>query len=213
MASPDAQSSELNTRRKQVDNGNGTQDYDDMFGYDVLDADGNKVGDVDGLWIDSDTGEPEYVGIYVSWLLRGKTHIIPLANTEIGDDTIQLPYTEDQIKNAPVFGTDVELTPEQEDEIYQYYGLDRATASPAATEGLAGAGTAASSSADTELVGAGTGVADTGMSDASTSAAGTGDVGGLEEALPEEGAPQVASREVEPGTSRLRRVTRSDRTE
>ena len=194
---------------------NGTQNYDDMFGYDVLDADGNKVGDVDGLWIDSDTDEPEYVGIYVSWLLRGKTHIIPLANAQIdeNDETIQLPYSEDQIKNAPVFGTDVELTPEQEDEIYQYYGLDRSTASPAATEGLAGAGTVASRPADTELVGAGTGAADTGLSDTATSGADTGNVSGLEEALPDEGEPRVASSDLEPGTSRLRRVTRGDRTE
>ena len=195
----------------------GTQSYDDMFGYDVLDADGNKIGDVDGLWIDSDTDRPEYVGIYVSWLLRGKTHIIPLANAQMEDDKIQLPYSEDQIKNAPVFGTDVELTPQQEDEIYQYYGLDRSTASPAATTAAgAGAVGARSVDSDTELAGVGStgaGTADTGLSDTSTVGAGTGDVSDLEGALPDEGEPRVASRDLEPGTTRLRRVTRSDRTE
>jgi sporulation protein YlmC with PRC-barrel domain len=204
----------LNDRKQEVAVDNGTQGSEDLFGYDVMDADGNKIGDVDGLWIDSDTGRPEYVGVYVSWLLRGKTHIIPLADAEISNDQIRLPYSEDQIKNAPVFGTDVELAPEQEDEIYQYYGLDRSTASPAATEGAAQAGTAAGAgSADTALAGAGTGVADTGLSGASASDAGTTVPSGPEGTPADQAEPQVASREVEPGTSRLRRVVRSDRTE
>ncbi|MBV9280199.1 MAG: PRC-barrel domain-containing protein, partial [Chloroflexi bacterium] len=107
----------------------GTQAPERLFGYDVMDSAGNKIGTADGVWVDDATSELEFVGVKTGWLM-GKTHIVPAAQAQIdgGSRTITVPYAEGQIKDAPSFGTDAELSPADEDQIYGYYGVDRSTA-------------------------------------------------------------------------------------
>src|SRR5438270_6099097 len=106
---------------------NNSQDPAQVFGYEVVDSNGNKIGTVDNVWVDDATNELEFVGVKTGWLF-GKTHIIPCAEAQIGDGQITVPYGEDQIKNAPSYGSDDELSPDDEQQVYSYYGLDRTTA-------------------------------------------------------------------------------------
>lgn len=105
----------------------GTARPDQLFGATVRDSAGDNVGDVDGVWVDDATDELEFIGIKTGFI-AGKTHLIPMANASVADGSVTVPYSKDQIKDAPSFGTDDALTPENEDEIYSYYGLDRSTA-------------------------------------------------------------------------------------
>lgn len=105
---------------------NSSQDPAQIFGYEVHDSAGNKIGKVDNVWVDDATNELEFVGVKTGWLM-GKTHVIPVANAQISDGTIQVPFDEERIKSAPSFSGDEELTQEQEDEIYGYYGEGRST--------------------------------------------------------------------------------------
>ena len=86
---------------------NNSQDPAQLFGYDVTDASGNKIGKVDNVWVDDATNELEFVGVKTGWLM-GKTHVIPVANAQISNGSIQVPFDEDQIKNAPSFSGDDE---------------------------------------------------------------------------------------------------------
>lgn len=97
-----------------------------IFGFQVTDSSGNRIGHVDNVWIDDTTNELEFVGVKTGRIM-GKTHVIPVGRSRISDHTIQLPFTAEQIKNAPSFSGDEELTPEQEEEIYSYYGDERST--------------------------------------------------------------------------------------
>lgn len=106
---------------------NGTTAPENLFGTEIMDSAGDKVGKVDGVWVDDATDELEFVGVKLGFIV-GKTHLIPMANGQVADGTITVPYSKDQIKDAPNFGTDDELSPENEDEIYSYYGIDRSTA-------------------------------------------------------------------------------------
>lgn len=100
-----------------------------LFGSGVAAADNDKIGTVDSVWVDDATGELEFIGVKTGWLF-GKTHIIPCANAEFsGDgDRISVPYGEEQIKNAPSYDADAELSANDEEQIYSYYGIDRTTA-------------------------------------------------------------------------------------
>ncbi len=106
----------------------GTTAPDQLFGSQVMDSAGDEVGDVDGVWVDDATDELEFVSVKLGFLV-GKPHIIPLANAQVSADGITVPYSKDQIKDAPSFATDDEISPEDEDEIYSYYGIDRSTSS------------------------------------------------------------------------------------
>lgn len=109
---------------------NSSTDPTQVFGYDVTDTNGNKVGKVDNVWVDDATNELEFIGVKTGWLM-GKTHVIPVANAQIADGSVQVPFDQDLIKNAPSFGGDEELSPEQEQEIYGYYGEGRSTSESA----------------------------------------------------------------------------------
>lgn len=103
----------------------GAHDPAQVFDFEVTDAAGETLGRVDKVWVDDVTNELEFVGVKMGRLI-GKTHIIPLADARIGEGTIRVPYDGETIKHAPTFGDD-ELSPQQEDTIYDYFGL----ASPA----------------------------------------------------------------------------------
>jgi len=175
---------------------------DQLFGQDVYDNAGNKIGSVDSVWVDDATGELEFVGVKTGWLF-GKTHIIPTQSAEIGNGQITFPYPESQIKDAPSFPSDHELAPTEENDVYSYYGTERSmTESPT---GLASdTGTAETTNIDET---------DTGYSNEYTSSsAGSGYDTQPEMTLSEENL-EVGKREVEAGRVRLRKVVRTEHEE
>jgi len=161
-----------------------------VFGYDVLDSTGNTIGSVDNVWVDDATNELEFIGVKTGWLF-GKTHVLPTADAQISSGSVTVPYSQDQIKNAPSFGGDSELSPENEDEIYSYFNIDRTTAT--SPTGLPAGGTGMRSSGS---------AGETKLTDE-----GSMDVPVSEEEL------QVGKRQVEAGTVRLRKVVRTEHEE
>ena len=183
---------------------NRTQTPEQLFGYDVLDSGGKKIGSVDNVWLDEATRQLEFVGVQTGWLGLGKTHLLPTADAQVDDArrTIQTTYDEEQIKSAPSYGAQVDLTPDDENRVYSYYGLQRSTApSPtglASTTGTAAAGAPGETS--------------TASGQAGGYVQDRGDISGQEEVrvpLTEEHLT-VGKRQVEAGRVRLRKVVRTE---
>jgi uncharacterized protein (TIGR02271 family) len=170
-----------------------------LYDCDVFDTDGNKIGSVDGVWVDDATNDLEFISAKTGGLFGG-THMIPLADAQISDGSITVPYGESQIKDAPSYPSDQELTPEQENEIYGYYGIQRTTA-PSPT-GLPAGGTTADYQSGTSAGYQGATGTDTTLTDQ----------GQTEIPLTEEEL-QVGKREVEAGRVRLRKVVRTEHQE
>ena len=186
-----------------------TQAPDRLYGYEVMDSAGKKIGKVDGIWVDDATNELEFVGVKTGWLM-GKTHIIPAAQAQIdgGSQSITFPYAEDQIKDAPSFGTDAELSPDDENEVYSYYGMDRSTA-PSPTDLPTGGGTETYGRADTTP----SAYQETGYQGSDTGFSGeTTDQENVNVPLSEEEL-QVGTRQVQAGNVRLRKVVRTEQQE
>ncbi len=181
----------------------GTQSPDQLFGREVTDSNGNKIGKVDGVWVDDATNDLEFIGVKIGRLM-GKTHIIPVTQGQTGSGTISVPYDESKIKDAPSFGADDELSPDDEDGIYSYYGVDRSTGQ--SPTGLpAGEQTGGYTTTDTDTRDYQTTGTDTRDYDTS----GTGERGMK---LSEEQL-QVGKRQVESGRVRLRKVVRTEHQE
>jgi len=180
-----------------------TQSPDQLFGCEVTDSNGNKIGKIDGVWVDDATNVLEFIGVKIG-MLMGKTHIIPVAQAQTGGGTISVPYAESQVKDAPSFGADDELSPDDEDQIYSYYGVDRSTRQ--SPTGLpTGEQTDGYTTTDTNTRDYQTTNANTRDSDTS----GTGERGMK---LSEEQL-QVGKRQVESGRVRLRKVVRTEHQE
>src|SRR5436309_753877 len=97
-----------------------------LIGYDLLDAAGTRIGRVDGVWVDDATDQLEFVGVETGDLDRA--HVVPATQAEIGASTIQVPFTAEQISDAPRFSIERELTALNEGAIYSHFGIERSTA-------------------------------------------------------------------------------------
>jgi uncharacterized protein (TIGR02271 family) len=85
--------------------------------------DGEKLGEIADIYLDRDTGEPEWAAIKTG-LFGAKVSFAPLADATQSGDGVQLPYTKDQLKDAPNAEADGELSQEEEAALYRHYGLD-----------------------------------------------------------------------------------------
>ena len=85
--------------------------------------DGEKLGTIADIYLDRDTGEPEWAAIKTG-LFGTKVSFAPLAEATHSGDGVQLPYTKDQLKDAPNAEADGELSQDEEAALYRHYGLD-----------------------------------------------------------------------------------------
>jgi uncharacterized protein (TIGR02271 family) len=92
-------------------------------GYDAVGPDAKKLGTVEDIYLDQETGEPEWVALKTG-MFGGKVSFAPLTQARQDGDTIVLPYDKDQIKDAPRVDADGALSQEEEAQLYRHYGLE-----------------------------------------------------------------------------------------
>jgi uncharacterized protein (TIGR02271 family) len=102
---------------------------DRFSGYEVYDHHYEKIGKVDDLFLD-EQDNPEYIGVKMGFLGTRST-LIPMDMVRVNDERhlIQVAADKVTVKDGPTFDDDREITPELEDEVYSYYGLQRPTTS------------------------------------------------------------------------------------
>jgi uncharacterized protein (TIGR02271 family) len=99
---------------------------DRFAGYEVYDQAGEKIGKVDDLFVD-ESDSPEYIGVKMGFLGMSST-LIPWEAVSSTDDegkAITVATDKATTKNGPTFDDDRDITPEFENEVYSYYGLQR----------------------------------------------------------------------------------------
>ncbi|SDZ23834.1 protein of unknown function, partial [Geodermatophilus africanus] len=115
-----------------------------VIGTTAVDADGDKIGKVSEVYLDDETGRPEWATVHTG-LFGTKETFVPLAQADLSGDTLRFPYDKAKVKDAPKVDTDGHLSPQEEQELYRYYGLGAGTTTDTTqtTTGTAGlAGTA-----------------------------------------------------------------------
>ncbi len=94
-----------------------------VVGRPAFDLSHHKVGDVGQVYVDTETGEPEWMTIRTG-LLGTKETFVPLRSAELHGDEVLVPFGADRIKHAPRVTTrDGELPASEEARLYDYYGL------------------------------------------------------------------------------------------
>lgn len=92
--------------------------------YTVADHEGDRIGSVDAVWEDH-TGQPAYVAVRTGWLGFGKAHVVPAQRAEVNEDKkiVRLPFSKEEIKSAPSFDSQDDITEETEFTISSHYGI------------------------------------------------------------------------------------------
>ena len=100
----------------------GTDTISRVIGQDVYDESGEKIGSAAEVYLDDETGQPEWVTVRTG-LFGTKESFVPIRNADLTDDGVRVPVSKTQVKDAPKIDTDGHLSPEEEQELYRYYGL------------------------------------------------------------------------------------------
>ena len=59
-------------------------------------------------------------------LFGKKESFVPLQDATLEGDRLEVPFAKDKVKHAPSIDQDGQLSPDDEDELYRYYGSGRA---------------------------------------------------------------------------------------
>src|SRR5215213_3353566 len=92
--------------------------------YKVYDNQGEKIGKVDDLFVDESDRE-EYIGVKMGFFGM-KSTLIPMDIVRVneGERSIEVSDSKDHVKSAPSFDDDEDITPDYEDRIRSYFGLE-----------------------------------------------------------------------------------------
>jgi uncharacterized protein (TIGR02271 family) len=97
------------------------QELTQMRGAPVVSNDGEQIGEVEEIFLDNETGKPEWVSLSTG-MLGTKHALVPLEGAEVQKNAISVPYAAGQVKDSPKVDA-AEISQEQEQEIYAHYGL------------------------------------------------------------------------------------------
>lgn len=102
-----------------------TQDYSGWIGHAVVDRSGDKVGKVSQIYVDDQTGQPEWLAISTG-LFKSRSSFVPLQGARADGDQLVIPYDKAKVNDAPQVEDDNDgyLQPEEEQALYRYYGQD-----------------------------------------------------------------------------------------
>jgi len=96
----------------------------DLMGATLVDSSGTKVGKVGQIFLDDQTGQPEWATVNTG-LFGSSESFVPLAEAQPADGELRVPYAKDQIKDAPNVDIDRgHLDESEEEQLYRHYGLD-----------------------------------------------------------------------------------------
>ena len=92
-------------------------------GRTMVDPAGDKLGTIDAIYLDDETGQPEWATV-TRGLFSAKAAFVPLAQAQAMGDSVQVPYDKQQVTDAPSMEAGGQLSQDEEAELYRHYGLD-----------------------------------------------------------------------------------------
>jgi hypothetical protein len=89
-------------------------------GLGVLDRDGDTVGRITHIYLDRDSGQPEWA--LVAMPERGRV-FVPLTDARAVDDRVQVVVARSAVREAPEVASGRELSQQDEIRLYRHYGV------------------------------------------------------------------------------------------
>ena len=138
----------------------------------VLGPNGDKIGSVGTFYLDDQTNEPAWVTVNTGLFGTSET-FVPLSEASVEGVDVLVPYSKDEVKNAPQIASDGSISAEEEVTLYRYYGFTYDDGTSDADSLNADAGTDTLIESDTESI-SGTDRGRSGLVDDTQSGSGVG---------------------------------------
>jgi len=102
------------------------QDARSIMGATAYGSDGDKIGKVGQVYLDDQTGRPEFVTVNTGFFGSSES-FVPVSGATFSGDRLEVPFDKDKVKGAPNVGDDGHLDETEEDRLYEYYGMGSGT--------------------------------------------------------------------------------------
>src|SRR5690606_12281437 len=99
-----------------------SRDIGGLQGAPVVGRDNEKLGHVGQVFLDSQTGAPNWVTVKTG-LFGHKETFVPLADADFNGEELSVDIDKETVKEAPRIDAHEELSPHSEEALYRYYGL------------------------------------------------------------------------------------------
>ena len=99
-----------------------TEQIDGITDGNVVSTDGNKIGGIGQVYLDDNTGQPNWVTVKTG-LFGTSESFVPLDGASLRGGDIVVNYDKATVKDAPRVDADGSITPQEEETLYSYYGL------------------------------------------------------------------------------------------
>jgi len=94
------------------------------IGKDVYGVDDQKIGSLGQVYLDDMSSQPEWLSVRTG-LFGMKETLVPATDAVLLDDRVTIPFSSDQIKDAPNVDAGYDrLTSEEEERLYRHYGRE-----------------------------------------------------------------------------------------
>jgi hypothetical protein len=88
----------------------------------VIGRDGKKLGTVAAVYYDNDTDHPEWVAVRTG-LFGLDVSLVPLAAAQLRGEELHVPFDKERLKTAPHHDPRLELSPQDEIDLFSHYGV------------------------------------------------------------------------------------------
>jgi sporulation protein YlmC with PRC-barrel domain len=92
-------------------------------GEELTDREGEKIGRIEEIYLDADSGEPEWVLVHTG-LFGSKRNFVPLAGATELEGQLRVPLEKATVKDAPQIELNGQLTKDEEAALYKHYGVE-----------------------------------------------------------------------------------------
>jgi uncharacterized protein (TIGR02271 family) len=156
-----------------------TTNMNSVFGAKVVDPDGEKVGTVKQVYVDQQDGHPLFPSVSTG-LFGSSESFVPLEGAELTGDELRVAHDKGRIKDAPRVEADAELSDEEQDRIFEHYGIGGGPTGSTGSTGSAGStgtGAGGANGTDPDLVAGAAGQDTSGTASTTGTAGATGTTG------------------------------------
>ena len=108
-----------------------------LRGQPLRGSDGEKIGTIAEIYLDSDTQAPEWA-VVTTGMFGTKQTFVPIRDAGTTDDGVTVPYDKDTVKDAPRIDPDGQLSRDEETELYRHYGIESSDSGPAVGRDVSG---------------------------------------------------------------------------
>lgn len=99
-----------------------TDDLSLLPGRTMHGVNGDKIGKIVDVYESTDGAEGTFVTVATGLFGTGAS-FVPLTEAQLRGDDVAVPYSKSQVKDAPRVDTDEELSSQEEERLYEHYGI------------------------------------------------------------------------------------------